>query len=70
VGTKGSLLCSQEPTTGPYLERDESSRHHPTLLFKIHSNIILPSMPGLQSGLSLPTKTLYTFLICHVHHMP
>jgi hypothetical protein len=26
--TKGSLLCSQEPDTGPYSEPDESSPYH------------------------------------------
>jgi hypothetical protein len=28
---EGSLLCSQEPTTGPYPEPDESSPQFPTL---------------------------------------
>jgi hypothetical protein len=28
---KGSLLCSQESTTGHYSEPDESSPHHPSL---------------------------------------
>jgi hypothetical protein len=28
---KGSLPCSQEPTTDPYLEPDASSPHLPTL---------------------------------------
>ena len=41
--------------------------HIPTSLFpKIHLNIILPSTPGLPSGLLLsdfPTKTLYTPLL-------
>jgi hypothetical protein len=27
---KGSLLCSQEPTIGPYPEPDASSPHLPT----------------------------------------
>jgi hypothetical protein len=27
----GSLLCSQEPATGPYPEQDKSSPHIPTL---------------------------------------
>jgi len=29
---EGSLLCSQELTTGPYLEPDESSPHPPILV--------------------------------------
>jgi hypothetical protein len=28
----GSLPCSQEPATGPYTEKDESSPHPSTLL--------------------------------------
>jgi hypothetical protein len=28
---KGSLLCSQEPSTGPYPELDKSSPYHPIL---------------------------------------
>jgi hypothetical protein len=27
---EASLLCSQEPATGPYYEPDESSPHKPT----------------------------------------
>jgi hypothetical protein len=30
---KGSLLCSQEPFTGPYREPNESNPHDPILLF-------------------------------------
>jgi hypothetical protein len=42
-----SLLCPQEPTTGSYPHPDESSPHNHVayLLFKIHFNIILPSVP-------------------------
>jgi hypothetical protein len=28
---EGSLLCSQEPSTGPYPEPDQSSPYHPIL---------------------------------------
>jgi len=42
---KGSLPCSQEPDTGLNPEPDESSPHLPSYFPKMHSNIILPSMP-------------------------
>jgi hypothetical protein len=44
--TKFSLSCSQETTTGPYPEPDESSPHTPTL-FNIHFNIIIPKSVSL-----------------------
>jgi hypothetical protein len=28
---EGSVTCSEEPTTGPYPEPDESSPYHPIL---------------------------------------
>jgi hypothetical protein len=31
IESEGSLLCSQEPTTGPFPERNESNPHPPTL---------------------------------------
>jgi hypothetical protein len=31
----GSILCSQEPATGPYLEPDESSPYH-SILFLLN----------------------------------
>jgi len=42
--SKGSLLYSQEPSSGPSPEQDESSPHPPTHFPKIHSNVIFPSM--------------------------
>jgi hypothetical protein len=38
---QGSLPCSQEPSTGPYPERDRSGPYHP-ILSKIHFNIAHP----------------------------
>jgi hypothetical protein len=35
-----SLLCSQEPITGPGSKPDESSPHPAILFFKNHFNII------------------------------
>jgi hypothetical protein len=37
-----SLPCSQDPSTGPYPEPDQSIQYHPSCLSKIHFNIILP----------------------------
>jgi hypothetical protein len=37
----GSLLCSQEPSTGSYPEPAQSSPYNP-IVSKIHFNIILP----------------------------
>jgi hypothetical protein len=51
---KGSLLCSQQPATGPYPEPDESNKH-PTYFPEIHFNIIIPSMPR-SSERSLPIQ--------------
>jgi len=33
---EGSLLCSQQPATGPYPKPDAFSPHLPTLFPKIH----------------------------------
>ena len=46
--------------------------HHPPDSFKIHSNIILPSMPkspkwSLSLSSSLPTNTLYKSLLSPIH---
>jgi hypothetical protein len=37
---EGLITCSQEPSTGPYPESDQSTPYHP-ILSKIHLNIIL-----------------------------
>jgi hypothetical protein len=41
---EGWLLCSQQPSTGPYSKPDQSSLYH-LILSKIHFNIIVPVMP-------------------------
>jgi len=46
MGPEGSLLCSQEPTTAPYTEPDETS-HLLSLFPKIYSDIIFPSEENL-----------------------
>jgi hypothetical protein len=45
VKPDGSLPCSQQPTTSPYPEPDESNSHTANLSLKINFNIILPSTP-------------------------
>jgi len=43
----GDLLpCTQQPANGPYPEPDESNPHLPTKFPRIHSNIILQSIPS------------------------
>jgi hypothetical protein len=39
---EGSLQCSEESSTGPYPEPDESSPYYPFYLSKIYFNIICP----------------------------
>jgi hypothetical protein len=63
--SEGSLLCSQEPSTGPYPEPDQSSPYH--LFLSLRSIPILSShlRPGLPSSLfpsGFSTKILYAFL--------
>jgi hypothetical protein len=41
-----SLLCSQELSTGPYPQPDQSSPYYHILFFKIHFYIILPPTSG------------------------
>jgi hypothetical protein len=47
---EGLLSCSQEPSTGPYTEPDQSSSYHP-ILFMIRFNINRPPRLGVPGGL-------------------
>jgi hypothetical protein len=40
--TQVSLPCSEEASTGPYPEPDQSSTYRPILSSKIHFNIVHP----------------------------
>jgi hypothetical protein len=71
---EGSSLCSQEPTTGPYPESDESNSHRTILFFcNIYSNIILSCMPA-SSEWSLTFRFPNQNIVCishlfHTHYM-
>jgi hypothetical protein len=65
---EGTLLCSQEPSNGPYPV--ESSPHIPSYFFKIHFNIMRLSMPRSSTwslSFNFPTENLYIFLIFTKH---
>jgi hypothetical protein len=63
---EGALPCSQEPSTGPYLEPDQCSPYHPILsLSKIYYNTAHPPTNCLRSDLfpsGLPTNIPHAFL--------
>jgi hypothetical protein len=68
---EGSLPCSQEPSTGPYPEPDQSSPYH-HILSTIHFNTIHPCL-GLPSSLSFWLSHQYPICIplhpqsCYMH---
>jgi len=64
---EGSLPCSQDPATGSYPEPYASSSHPPTLIPKIHSNVILPLTPK-SSEWSLPFR-ISDQNIVHISHL-
>jgi hypothetical protein len=70
---EGSVLCSQDPSIGPYHEPDQSIPPHP---ISLRSILILSSYLrlGIPSGLfplGFPTKILYIILLLlHACHMP
>jgi hypothetical protein len=69
---EGSLPSSQEPSTGPYPQPDQSSPYHPIsvgsmLILYTHLHLCLPS--GLfPSG--FPTNILYAFMYGDSCYMP
>jgi hypothetical protein len=66
-----SLLCSQQPATGPYPEADESSPHLLTVFQR--SILILSSHAHLDFRVVFPSgfqTILYVFLISYASYMP
>jgi hypothetical protein len=43
---ESSLLCSEDPVTGPNLDADESGTHFHTIFLNIHFNIVLSFTPS------------------------
>jgi hypothetical protein len=70
--SRGSLLCTQQPDTGPYPKPDASSPHLPNpislrsiLILSSHLHLGLPSGPFPSD---FPTKILYAFHISPICH--
>jgi hypothetical protein len=62
---EGSIPCSQEPSTAPYREPDQSSPYHPILSLRSILILFTHLHLGLHIGLissSFPTYILYAFL--------
>jgi hypothetical protein len=64
---EGSLPCSQQPSTGPYPEPDQSSPYRPKPISLISLKILLPHLRlDFLSGLfpsCLPIQILYAFIL-------
>jgi hypothetical protein len=61
--SNGLLPCTQEPTTGPYLEPDYSNPYHPFCFSKIQFNILWV-FPVVSFFLDFPPKPcIYSFAI-------
>jgi hypothetical protein len=61
---EGSVPCSQEPATGPYLESDESTPRPHKLFFRVHFKIIPPPMYAY-----LVISSLQDFLLKFCTHL-
>jgi len=61
---EGSLLCSQEPTTGPCLKPDKSNPCPHTLLHRDPSSDYF--LMSIKSSKWSPSIILYAFLILYV----
>jgi hypothetical protein len=59
---KGSITCSQEPSTDPYPEPYQSNPHQP-ILSKIHFNIV-NSPTSWSSRWSLSFRLSHQYLLC------
>jgi hypothetical protein len=49
---KGSLPCSQESSTDPYSELDQSNPYHPILYVYTYLTLLLILFPHLHLGLT------------------
>jgi hypothetical protein len=77
---KGSLLCSQEPSTDPYPEPDQSNPYHPILsriyLNNVHrptswsSQWFLPFWISYQYPICILLLLLLLLLLLHLCYMP
>jgi len=61
--------CSQEPSTGPCPEEDESIPISPRSILILSSSLHLGFVAGLFSS-GFQTLILYPFLFCLVFYMP
>jgi hypothetical protein len=61
---KGSLSCTQEPSTGPYPEPYQSNPHHPILrLILIWSTHLSLGLPSHLFSFGFPTNISHVFII-------